>query len=55
MWFDGEFWDISNHRWSRKEADQVFGRLMREAGVSKIKRRMAYYAVRWFGGSSWKD
>ena len=28
---------------------------MREAGVSKTKRRLAYLAVRMFGYFAWKD
>lgn len=37
-------------KWSRKDADRLFARMMREAGVAKWRRRMAYRAVRLFGG-----
>ena len=35
--------------WTRKNADRLFARVMREAGVSKSKRRLAYRGVRLFG------
>lgn len=40
--------------WSRKNADKLFARMMREAGVSKYRRRLAYLAVRVFGRIWWK-
>ncbi|MEE8251015.1 MAG: DUF1353 domain-containing protein [Gemmatimonadales bacterium] len=40
-------------QWSRKDADRMFARLMREFGVSKFRRRMAYRGVRLFGWMSW--
>ena len=40
--------------WTRKNADRLFARIMREAGVSKFKRRMAYRGVRLFGCFFWK-
>ena len=46
-------WVPADHVWDRKEADRLFCRLLREAGVSKVKRLIAYGAVRIFGGSSW--
>jgi hypothetical protein len=48
-----EPWQDAYGAWSRRDADRLFARIMREAGVSKWKRRMAYRAVRWFGGSAW--
>ena len=45
----------ANHYWTRQEADKLFCRMMREAGVSKFKRRLAYYSVRSFGWMSWPD
>ena len=47
-------WCDTYGAWSRDDTDRLFARIMREAGVSKWKRRMAYRAVRWFGGSSWR-
>ncbi len=40
--------------WTRKEADQIFLRIMREAGVSSFKSAIAYRAVRAFGWTGWK-
>ena len=39
--------------WSRRATDRLFARVMREAGVSKIKRRLAYLGVRVGGRFSW--
>ena len=39
--------------WSREAADRLFARVMREAGVGKWKRRMAYRAVRTFAWRAW--
>jgi len=38
---------------SRKEADQLFLRMMKDSGVSWMRRHMMYRAVRMFGASSW--
>lgn len=43
-----------SQNWTRKQADKMFARLMREAGVSKFRRRLAYLAVRSFGMFYWK-
>jgi hypothetical protein len=40
--------------WSRKDADRLFGRMMREANLRKRKRRRAYKAVRIFGWRAWR-
>lgn len=50
---DGVWVDLYGAVWSRKDADRMFARLMREAGVSKTQRRLAYTAVRLFGGGAW--
>jgi len=39
---------------SREEADRLFARIMREAGVGKARRRMAYVAVRACGWLSFR-
>lgn len=39
--------------WNRKLSDKLFIRIMREAGMKKYKRRIAYIAVRIFGKRSW--
>lgn len=46
-------WQTAIGRWKRKDADRLFGRMMREAGVGPIKRKMAYFAVRLMGGLAW--
>lgn len=42
-------------RWTRAEVDALFCRMLREAGVSMLKRRMMYRGVRAFGWVSWKS
>lgn len=39
---------------TRKQADQVFLEAMTIGKVGPVKRGMAFNAVRWFGGRSWK-
>ena len=51
-WFEGE-WTVVSERWSRRDADRLFARMMRESGVSRTKRRRAFWAVRIFGGGKW--
>lgn len=46
-------WVELNQPWTRKNADKLFARVMREAGVPKIQRRMAYLAVRLVGRFYW--
>ena len=41
--------------WTRKNADRIFCRIMRECGVSMFKRRMAYRGVRMFGWMFFKN
>lgn len=54
LYFKDGGWYYTKHKWTRKEADKIFCRIMREAGVPKWKRRTAYYAVRLFGWTAWK-
>lgn len=49
---DGEWVDLQ-WGWTRRECDKMFCRIMRESGVERGKRRMAYRAVRLFGGGAW--
>jgi hypothetical protein len=51
---DAGLWEPVGHVWSRSEADRLFGRQMREAGVGVRRRRMAYRAVRLGGRWSWR-
>lgn len=45
---DVELQQVIRHVWTRKEADKLFAVMMRDAGMSKIRRRLAYLAVRGF-------
>jgi len=40
---------------SREEVDILFYHDMKELGVSWWKRELAYWCVRWFGGTYWED
>jgi len=50
---DGMEWKNAIGTWKRKDCDRLFGRMLREAGVPSLKRKMAYIAVRLMGGLSW--
>jgi hypothetical protein len=51
---NGAWMDLSDSHWQRVDADRLFARIMREAGVSKTKRRLAYLGVRAGGWASWQ-
>ena len=53
-WVDGEWVEVGSP-WTRREADRLFGRHMREDRIPRWRRRAAYLAVRWFGGGSWRS
>ncbi len=46
-------WTVLSDYVSRKTADRMFGRMMREVQVPRWKRRSAYLAVRAFGLPAW--
>ena len=48
-------WNDPIRYWSRKEADQLFRKMMKGAGIGWLQCHRAYWAVRMFGGRSWKD
>lgn len=52
---DGLWRDLSpdEYTWPRRDADRLFGRMMRESGVAGWKRRAAFLAVRAFGLRAW--
>ena len=50
-----DVWHDVQERVSRKEADLLFLQMMKEAGMSAYRRRLAYTAVRWFGRRAWND
>lgn len=49
----GTDWMNVTETWTRKQADQMFRRLMKEAGVPAYRRWLAYRAVRLFGWWYW--
>lgn len=51
---DGGKWVVSNIVWSRKSADRLFCRVMRDDGIPRFNRRMAYRAVRLGGWVAWR-
>ena len=42
-------WLYTSHQVSRKDADGIFRRILRESGVAKWRRFTMYWAVRLFG------
>ena len=47
---------ITPHRiYTRKQADVLFKRIMKQEGVWQWRRQLAYIAVRWFGKKAWQD
>jgi Protein of unknown function (DUF1353) len=47
---------ISPHRrFSRREADDLFLEVMTKCGVGRLRRELAYQAVRQFGWIAWKE
>lgn len=51
----GEFLTIKNGEYTRRDADKLFNLHMKQEGVSWWRRHPAYYAVRLFGGGSWRS
>ncbi len=49
----GGQWARHLARYTREEADRLFGRLMREAGVPRWRRRLMYRAVRLVSWAFW--
>jgi len=41
--------------WKRRDADRLFAKLMRESGVPRWRRRMAYRAVRFAFWNGWDE
>jgi hypothetical protein len=46
-------WVNIDYTFTRAECDKIFARLMREAEVGKVRRRLMYLSVRVFGGPYW--
>lgn len=58
IWNDGtEIWEAvepaEENRWSREAVDRLFCRMLREAGVPVVRRRMMFRGVRCFGWLFW--
>lgn len=53
----GRFKMISGlkRKFSRKQTDDLFLRVMKNEGVGWFRRSAAYHAVRLFAGASWKE
>ena len=47
-------WLYRTHAVSRKDADGIFHRIMRELGTKWWRRRLMYLAVRLFGWYGWR-
>jgi len=47
-------WRNMHTIWTRRNADRMFCRIMRESGLPRWKRRMAYRAVRAGGWLAWR-
>ena len=50
----GSEWVPVERPWTRRDADRLFARIMREQGVKKWRRRLAFQAVHQFGGDAWQ-
>ena len=48
-------WKIFQGKWTRKDADKIFAKILKESGMPKSKRRWMYRAVHWFGWTKWWD
>lgn len=46
-------WINLDTQFARKDADKMFKKIMREAGVKRVRRRLAYRAVRLGGWLPW--
>ena len=53
-WAEEEWVPIKDFHYTRKMADKTFYRLLRDSGVSKFKRKIAYLAVRAGGFIAWR-
>lgn len=48
-------WQTCHGIWTKEQSDKLFAIMLREAGVGKLKRRLAYQAVRIFGSSRFEN
>ena len=48
-------WHPQSGSFSRSDADRMFGKLMKEAGVNKFYRGTMFWFVRFFGWMFWTD
>lgn len=47
-------WRTCRFKITRKQADVKFYQMLRDSGVGRVRAKAMYWAVRVFGGSSWK-
>ena len=52
---DNADWHPQSGSFSRKDADRMFGKLMKEAEVKRSYRSIMYWFVRVFGWMYWRD
>ncbi len=50
-----ERWNPREDPWIRRDADRLFARIMREQGVARWRRRLAFLVVRAAGGRYWRS
>jgi len=48
-------WVASLLKWDRKQCDDLFLRIMQEAGETPWKANLMHWAVRVFGGAAWDN
>lgn len=55
MWYaSAKRWvNCFGNGWSRKDADKLFLKIMKQAGIGETDRKRAYWAVRLFGWIKW--
>lgn len=51
--WNGRAWEDAELVWTRRNADRLFARLLREGRVKRWRRRLMFKAVHWFGGRAW--
>lgn len=51
---DNVWQPVLNSRWSREQADKLFFKVLKDAGVLRRRSTKEYYAVRLFGWTQWR-
>lgn len=55
MFYKENWHNCFGHGWSRKDADKLFRKVMKQAGIGERDRKLAYWSVRLFGWIVWGD